>query len=116
MNITGYISDNNGIKLINANIYFSNEKGEYKAGNAGTVSDETGYYSISGVGDYLTASYTGYKKEIKKINGHSKINFILKSDNTLPVVNITGIQYSKYLFIFLFVFVLITILKRLLNE
>ena len=110
--IHGYITDKNGDPLINANVYFSDENGNYHAGSMGTITDATGEYFINGVGDYLTASYTGYKRKVEPVNGRNKINFVLTDNTTLPAVEIKGIQVSKYIFFILLIVVLIVIIYK----
>jgi hypothetical protein len=90
MYIYGTIRDRNtGETLPQANIYFSDAQGNYTAGSEGTAADENGYYSIHGTGDYLTASYTGYKKQITPA-APGRFDFALTSGIGLPEVVIKG--------------------------
>jgi len=87
MLITGKITDQaTGQPLPNANVYFSGSSGTYINGTTGTISDHNGNYSINGVGEHLTASYTGYAKQTEQ--AANNINFQLPNDATLPEVNI----------------------------
>jgi len=89
MIISGTITDKTtGETLPNASVYFSNAGGNI-TNNQGTASNLDGEYSITGEGDYLTASYTGYAKQtIPATSGRH--DFALSSGLNLPEVIIKG--------------------------
>ncbi len=60
--VSGYIKDNAGVLLPNAEVYFSDASGGIINGAAGTTANLDGYYQLQGDGNYITAAYTGYSK------------------------------------------------------
>lgn len=95
-----------------ANVYISDVKGNITAENKGTAANLAGIYEFSGVGDYLTASYTGYKKQTKTID-NTVINFELQTDSaTLPEVVISATPYWKYILIAILIGVITWLLLK----
>lgn len=96
MNITGHIIDKTtGESLPGANIYFSAENGVYIPGAIGTYTDGNGNYSINGVGEYITATFTGYQK--LTLPASSTVNFALTQGSNLPEVEITARALLPYI-------------------
>jgi len=76
--VTGKITDQNGVALVGATIMI-------KGSNSGTHSDAKGNFSLTGIGnqDILLISFIGYETAEEKVNGRSKINVALKLVNTI---------------------------------
>ena len=70
MIVQGKITDSKtGKPLFGVNIYISNSNGEVINPPVGVASDPDGNFNLKGVSeyDYITASYVGYKKQVKHI-------------------------------------------------
>ena len=83
--ISGTVHDRaTGETLPQANVYFSDEKGNHSG--SGTAADNDGKYTLSGPSGYVTASYTGYQKQTKP--AASSLNFRLEPGAMLKQVEI----------------------------
>jgi hypothetical protein len=87
--ITGTVKDKSGEKLPSANVIFTDKAGQFNPGDAGTITNNIGQYALTGAGEYVTASYTGYKTQTKAVA--RSVHFSLEPDTAeLPEVIITA--------------------------
>lgn len=111
MLIQGKISDKTtGELLPGANVYFTASGGVYIPGTTGTYTDQFGNFAIDGVGEYLTASYTGYRNLTLRVD--PTVNFDLTSGSDLPEVNIIDTAlWPRILVVIVTTIVVIWVLK-----
>ena len=78
MNVQGTITDSKGEALIGVMVYV-------QGSSNGSMTDASGQYSLRGVpsGATLVASLMGYEEQSVKVDGRSKIDFVLKDDAML---------------------------------
>ena len=98
--ISGIVKDYNGETLVGANIFISDKDGLVINPPKGTTTDVNGKFKLEiSSGDYITCSFVGYKKEIKKISSNvaGVINFNLAQslDSTLSTVEIVTNRIAK---------------------
>ena len=86
--VTGLVSDDNGIPLPGASIVI-------QGSSLGTTTDFDGNFSIeTAQGSTLVISYVGYESQ-QIVVGSSPINVQLISDNTLDEVVVTALGISR---------------------
>ena len=90
-NVSGTVSDENGLPLLGATVVISGT-------TSGTTTDFDGNYKINAnTGDVLTFSYVGYQNQNITVGNSNNVNVTLQLDNTLDEVVVTaqGIKREK---------------------
>lgn len=92
MMVIGSVFTVNGATLPQANVYVSSAQGAITGDAIGTITNPDGDYIINvDPGEYLTASYVGFKKQTKLISVNDGIvSFELESATNIPQVTITA--------------------------
>lgn len=76
MKITGTIKDNTGQSIPFASVFFSDVNGT-PTGN-GVQADSNGNYSVSGNGNYITASFVGMAKQTKNVGSLTGPDYVIE--------------------------------------
>ena len=90
-NVSGTVSDENGLPLLGATVVISGT-------TSGTTTDFDGNYTINAnTGDVLTFSYVGYSSQDITVGSSDTIDASLQPDNSLDEVVVTaqGIKKEK---------------------
>ena len=75
-NVSGTVSDENGLPLLGATVVISGT-------SSGTTTDFDGNYTINAnTGDVLTFSYVGYQSQNITVGNSNTVNVTLQLDNT----------------------------------
>ncbi len=91
LNISGTVTDTEGIPLPGANVLVTNS-------NLGTSTDFDGNFSLSNIPSNatLSVSYLGYITQVVPVNNKSVINIVLEADaNSLDEIVVIGYQTVK---------------------
>ena len=90
-NVTGTVSDTDGMSLVGATVIISGTSN-------GTTTDFDGNFSIkSSVGDVLKISYLGYADQFATVNDTNNIIVVMQAnDSQLDEVVITALGISRY--------------------
>ena len=118
MQVHGYITDKaTGESLPQANIFFSDRNGQILPANQGTAANENGFYQMSGEGNFVTASYTGFTPQTKSIGRQMNpvgMNFQLAEGTTLQEFTVIGfVWWPRILAALILLAVLWYVIKKL---